>query len=416
MFDLQKALREYAYDVENPQKNLALALIYEKLGQYAGAISFYLRTAERTDDKHLSYFCIIKVAQCFDFQEGRNNTVIAMYKHAICLMPERPEAYYFLSRNYEQIKEHVDSYMISELALFKCDFNSPKLIYDIGYPGKYGIIFQKAVSSWWWGKSAESRKLFKDLADEYYDEMDEMHINAVQNNLCKLGAGPQSQVFKNYDKSKYDLLRFKFPGVEKITRNYSQVYQDMFVLAMLNGKRKGKYLEIGSADPFNGSNTALLEMFFDWDGLGLDYNEKFVQEHAKSRKNPVLCKDATNVNYNKLLKDLAPDGVVDYLQLDCEPSKITFQILLSIPFDKYKFSIITYEHDHYADVSRSYRYKSRKFLQSMGYELVVSDVSADGISTFEDWWVHPELVERERIDLMRNLDGIKQIENYFLHI
>ena len=34
--------------------------------------------------------------------------------------------------------------------------------------------------------------------------------------------------------------------------------QDMFVLTVLNGKTNGTYLEIGSGDPFIGSNTALL--------------------------------------------------------------------------------------------------------------------------------------------------------------
>ena len=40
----------------------------------------------------------------------------------------------------------------------------------------------------------------------------------------------------NYSKDKYDLLKYKFPGSENIIENYSQTYQDMFVLTMLNGK------------------------------------------------------------------------------------------------------------------------------------------------------------------------------------
>ena len=86
-----------------------------------------------------------------------------------------------------------------------------------------------------------------------------------------------------------------------------------------------------------------------------------------------------------------------------------------IPFEQFKFGVITYEHDHYVDITRSYRFKSRKYLESMGYELVVSDVSPDGVSTFEDWWVHPELVSREIIEKMKDVNGIKQIEKYFLN-
>jgi tetratricopeptide (TPR) repeat protein len=416
MSDLNLAIKEYATDTENPEKNFQLALIYDKLLQYAGAISFYLRAAERTENKDLAYVCVLKIAHCFDAQQGRNNTVRGLYKHAMCLQPNRPEAYYFLSRHYEKIKEYVDSYMIAELGLSVCNLNVDPLPFDVGYPGNYGLIFQKAVSAWWWGKSAESRKLFIQLAEQYYDDMDDNHSNAVQNNLCKLGAGPESQVFRMYTKDKHDILKYKFPGSETIEKNYSQAYQDMFILAALNGKRNGTYLEIGSAGPFHGNNTALLEMLFGWRGIGIENNPKFIEEYTKWRKNPILLKDATNINYNKILKELAPDGIVDYLQLDCEPPKVTFQILLSIPLHKWKFAVITFEHDHYADVSKSYQYKSRKYLESMGYELVVSDISGDGISNFEDWWVHPELVAREKINMLKDVQGIKHIEKYFLTI
>ena len=34
-----------------------------------------------------------------------------------------------------------------------------------GYPGYYGLPFQRAVSAWWVGKFDEARTLFDDLAD-----------------------------------------------------------------------------------------------------------------------------------------------------------------------------------------------------------------------------------------------------------
>lgn len=410
---LQDKLVQFAYDTENAELNYDLAVMYFGLNQYASAISFYLRCAERTEDLDLVYCCLLKIAQCFSLQENRNATVRSLYKHAISILPKRPEAYYLISRHYESIREYTDSYMLAEVALNHCDFDLPPLREDVGYPGKYGIIFEKAVSAWWWGKSAECRKLFHHLADEYADVMDEVHYNSVQNNMTNLGAGPESQAFRYYNIEKHDKLRFKFPGSENIKRSYSQVFQDMFILSMLNGKRGGTYLEIGSSAPFYGNNTALLETEFDWTGLGIEYKQQFVDEYTKTRKNPVLLADATKVNYKKLLKTIAKDNVVDYLQLDCEPSKTTFEILLMMPFDQFKFAVITYEHDHYVDITRGYRYKSRKYLEAMGYELVVSDVSPDGISTFEDWWVHPELVDRKIIELMKDTNGIKQIEKYF---
>jgi hypothetical protein len=415
MDSLQNALNQYVFDTENADKNYTIAVEYEKLKQYAGAIGFYLRCAERTDDKLLAYTCLLKVGVCFEIQQGRPMTVRSMYKHAITLMPERPEAYFLLSRHYEWIKEYADSYMLAEIALNKCDFNLPPLPADVGYPGKYGLIFEKAVSAWWWGKAKECRQLFHLLADDYRDDMTEQHLLAVQNNLTNLGSGPESQAFRYYWKQHHDRLKFKFTDSEKIERNYSQVYQDMFTLAMLNGKKNGTYLEVGSADPMLGSNTLLLEQNYGWKGIGIEYKQEFVNRHIEHRKNPVLCQDATKTNYSKLLKELAVDGVVDYLQLDCEPSKTTFDILLMIPFEDYKFAVISYEHDHYVDVSRQYRTKSRRYLQAMGYKLVVNDVSPDGVSTFEDWWVHPDLIDVERLEMMMANDGkIKKIEDYFL--
>ena len=46
-----------------------------------------------------------------------------------------------------------------------------------------------------------------------------------------------------------DYLKHRFSGYTKVFQNYSQAYQDLFVLSMLNGKRNGKYVEIGSNDP-----------------------------------------------------------------------------------------------------------------------------------------------------------------------
>ena len=49
----------------------------------------------------------------------------------------------------------------------------------------------------------------------------------------------------------------------------------------------------------------------------------------------------------------------------------------------------------------------------MGYELVVSNVSSNDSTPFEDWWVHPDLVDRKIIDILKNSDDtIKNAEKY----
>ena len=134
---------------------------------------------------------------------------------------------------------------------------------------------------------------------------------------------------------------------------------------MLNGKKDGRYLEIGSADPYHGSNTALLEEL-GWTGLSLEILEREVEKFKEHRTNEVILCDATKYDYQSLVGDF------DYLQVDCEPPATTYYILTKIPFDKIKFSVITYEHDHYTDMDSVYREKSRELLKKISLFPILS--------------------------------------------
>lgn len=402
----------YSLDVENPVKNFELALDYEKLGQTASAISFYLRAAELSEDKELSYTSLLRMGLCFESQGNRNQTVRGAYQQAITVLPHRPEAYYLLARNYRNCELYHECYYTCNLSLVTSSFID-KIDSIPEYPGKYGIIYEKALSSWWWGKNMESRKLFHFLVDNYWDEMDDSHKQSVEKNITSLGAGPESQIFHTYTKEDSNNLRYKFNNFEIIERNYSQIYQDIFVLSMLNGKKNGTFLEIGAAEPFKGSNTALLEKQFDWKGVSIEYDEKFIENYKRNRSSKILQTNALEIDYAKLLEENYDSNIIDYLQLDIEPAKNTYECMLKIPFDEYKFAVITYEHDYYVDVTRSYREKSREFLKSKGYVLVVNDLSGDGISNFEDWWVHPDLVDHNIITKMTSvIDGIHHSKEY----
>ena len=61
-----------------------------------------------------------------------------------------------------------------------------------------------------------------------------------------------------YKKNMYNSFKYKFDGLENIEQSYSQCLQEMFVLASLNGKQKGTYLEIGANQPVFINNTYLL--------------------------------------------------------------------------------------------------------------------------------------------------------------
>jgi hypothetical protein len=397
--DLKELLYAYVNNPEKPEHNYNLGTYYENIGQTASALSYFLRTAERTKDELLQYECLIRSSTCFEKQGCRNFTVKGLLQHALAMQPKRPEAYYLLSKFHE--RENKDGswqecYTISSIGEKVSDLDC-KPIGNIGYSGKYALLFQKAISSWWCGLCKESSEILKDLLVNY--KLDEIHRSAVINNLQNLKQLDFNKEINYYKKDKYEKLKFKFKNSENIEQNFSEAYQDIFILTMLNGKQNGTYLEIGSADPFKGNNTALLEKQFNWNGISLDIDKNFVENFSKNRKNLCLQKDATSVDYEEILSDMSKN--IDYLQIDCDPPQVTYEILLKIPFEEYKFAVVTYEHDYYLDETKSFKELSRKYLNDLGYITVVGDVAPDDWRDYEDWWVHPDLIDEDTINKVK---------------
>lgn len=183
MTDLQIQLTNFINDSENPDINLWLAKYYHSIGQTASAISYYIRTSERTEDKTLMYACLLAASGCFDSQGCRNNSVKGMLQSAVALLPERPEGYFLLSRFYERDGNYHDAYLISSIGLEVAYTDLPELPLPVDYPGTYGILFERAVSSWHTGLCDDSRKYFLDLRDNYWEQMDSIHRESVMNNL-----------------------------------------------------------------------------------------------------------------------------------------------------------------------------------------------------------------------------------------
>lgn len=393
---LQINLEAYIKEPRNPGNNFSLAKSYEAVGETAAAISFYVRAAELSHNKDLAYSSLIRIASCLNKQGNREVTMRGVLLKAASIGIIKEECL-LLSQSYERTGDWQEAYT------WACNgiLDEP-----INYELNNALLFQKAVSAWWIGQTNESRKILHKLKKR---NLNDHYKTLVQNNLSRIGGGG----FVFYDKSKHNQLRHKFTGSENIERNYSQTYQDMFVLSMLNGKRDGVFLEIGCADPFYGNNTALLEEF-GWNGISIDNQPSEIAKWQGKRKAMALVKDATTINYSEFLAGLGNENY-DYLQIDCEPPSNTYKILLSIPFEKYKFSVITFEHDFYCDTTETYRELSRKYLQSHGYELVVNDISPNNVSTYEDWWVHPDMVNPLTLLEMKNITNeINQVEDYML--
>jgi hypothetical protein len=84
-----------------------------------------------------------------------------------------------------------------------------------------------------------------------------------------------------------------------------------------------------------------------------------------------------------------------------------------IPFENCSFGVITFEHDYYADVTRSIKDKSRKYLLDKGYLLVASNISPNDTSSYEDWYVNPKYIDKKIIEVMLdNSEKTKNAEKY----
>ncbi len=207
----------------------------------------------------------------------------------------------------------------------------------------------------------------------------------------------------------------------------SQLRQDLFVLSVLGFKENGFFVEFGAADGKHLSNTYILENRFSWTGILSEparvWSEKLKQnrpstiidkrcvwkesgmllefretqqaelstlaqientdEHSSSRLNAAVYAVET-VSLADLLDAHQAPFDCDYLSIDTEGSE--YDILSNFDFGKYKFKIITCEHNFSQQRELIY-----SLLTKQGYVRVFEE-----ISKFDDWYVLESHLERIR--------------------
>jgi tetratricopeptide (TPR) repeat protein len=177
--EIKNLLYNYIQNTELAENNYNLATYYENIGQTASAVSYYLRTAERSQDKVLQYECLLRASICFDKQGSRNFTVKGLLQNAISIIPKRPEAYYLLAKFYSQENKDGcwnDCYLISTIAESIVDKDCKELNNNVSYLGFHNILYYKAISSWWCGLCSESKKIFTKLLIDYDLSENEIEI------------------------------------------------------------------------------------------------------------------------------------------------------------------------------------------------------------------------------------------------
>jgi len=230
------------------------------------------------------------------------------------------------------------------------------------------------------------------------------------------------------------LFRLMDPAVavkaaELIPKTAGQLRQDILAAVVCEFKRDGYFVEIGATDGFYLSNTLLLEREFGWRGIlaepakywheALHKNRSTIIDtrcvHAESGKTLMFSEvpadqalstiseyiegdlhsatRRTNTEYQVesiSLKDLldansAPHEI-DLLSIDTEGSE--FDILQDFDFDTYQFKLICCEHNY-----TPHRTSILELLRRHGYIRIL-----DGISQFDDWYVHESMkTQLERV-------------------
>lgn len=182
---------------------------------------------------------------------------------------------------------------------------------------------------------------------------------------------------------------------------YSQAWQDEFVSNMLNFKKNGYYLDIGSTDGINQSNSYFFESELNWKGICIEKGIGYTEHYQKNRKCLFLNSDALEIDYLSLLDGLGYPKQLDYLSLDIDEN--TSKALSKLPLNKYRFNIATIEHDSYR-FGHVLRNEERECMRSFGYTLLFEDVLVPlgcGMGPdliFEDWWVDPKVFNMTKLN------------------
>jgi len=185
---IQKLVVEASSDPLDAKKNFDIAVEYEKLGQTASAVGFYLRAAEYGYETEplIAYASLLRISICIEGQKDRKHTVSNVILQAIAYLPKRPEAYFLLSRFYEKDGNWQECYTYATVGLMVLDYPVAKLPVSIdGYHGDYALEFQVAMSAWWIGRKDESIKRLQELS--LREDLSAMYRSAVFDNLIKVG-------------------------------------------------------------------------------------------------------------------------------------------------------------------------------------------------------------------------------------
>jgi len=206
-----------------------------------------------------------------------------------------------------------------------------------------------------------------------------------------------------------------FRRVLHLQRSYGQFQQDLWVaFAVGHGKRNGYYVDVGSADGVEISNTYLLDQM-GWKGICIDPFPKNMQRRTcQVFRQPVFSESGKKVLFraagvlggiesdlgkfksqlseaplvefvtttlDEILEKAKAPKWIDYMNIDVEGAE--FDALRGLSLDRYEVGSFTIEHNFETEK----REMIRRLLEAKGYVRVRS-------WEVDDWYVHRDLASQ----------------------
>lgn len=183
---LEELLILYNQNPEQAENNFNLGVWYCNHNHTAPAATYFLRCAERSQDPLLEYEALLWTFMCYEKQGTRDHTARTLLQHAINLLPNRPEAYFLLTKFHSKRQQWTDAYSVANQGLLYAEKNLTPLKNDIGYFGDFMLKYEKATSGWWWGKVEETKEIFQELLK--YENLPQNIYQAICKDLNQINS------------------------------------------------------------------------------------------------------------------------------------------------------------------------------------------------------------------------------------
>lgn len=197
----------------------------------------------------------------------------------------------------------------------------------------------------------------------------------------------------------------------------AQRRQDKSIVEVFKGKKNGFFLDIAANDAIHLSNTLALEQLYNWTGICVEPNPKYIPDYLfrrcrivqaavgpidnqiiefalrgagggivgdmfdNKRRNESEIVSLRTVSIVKVLQDLGAPRLIDYFSCDIEGAEEW--ALLYFPWNKYTFLTLTVERP---------THKLRSLLKKNGY-MYLCDHGSFG----DQFWLHSTFPDAERV-------------------